>query len=163
MSFAISGAVGSGRIDGITKIVRQQESWAPLYSAAVITESSQAWCLVPIHTLKVKTTQRTQLVDVTAQVQQAVAKSRVVSGVCYVYVPHTTAAIMINECADPDVASDLEGAFDRLIPSARTLPARRREFRFAYEIRTGWREPNNFCGRRQAAVGALAGNLLLRI
>ena len=54
--------------------------------------------------------------DVTAQVQQAVAKSRVVSGVCYVYVPHTTAAIMINECADPDVASDLEGAFDRLIP-----------------------------------------------
>ena len=43
-------------------------------------------------------------------------KSRVASGVCYVYVPHTTAAIMINECADPDVASDLEGAFDRLIP-----------------------------------------------
>jgi secondary thiamine-phosphate synthase enzyme len=53
---------------------------------------------------------------VTAQVQEAVLKSRVSSGVCYVYVPHTTAAIMINECADPDVASDLEGAFDRLIP-----------------------------------------------
>lgn len=52
----------------------------------------------------------------TAQVQQAVGKSRVSNGVCYVYVPHTTAAITINECADPDVASDLEGAFDRLIP-----------------------------------------------
>jgi secondary thiamine-phosphate synthase enzyme len=71
---------------------------------------------VPIQTLKVKTTRRTQLVDMTAQVQQAVEKSRVVGGVCYVYVPHTTAAVMINECADPDVARDLEGAFDRLIP-----------------------------------------------
>jgi secondary thiamine-phosphate synthase enzyme len=68
------------------------------------------------HTLKVKTSRRTQLVNVTAQVQQAVEKSRVADGVCYVYVPHTTAAIVINECADPDVAHDLEGAFDRLIP-----------------------------------------------
>jgi secondary thiamine-phosphate synthase enzyme len=71
---------------------------------------------VPIHTLKVKTTRRTQFVNVTAQVQQVVEKSRAADGVCYVYVAHTTAAIMINECADPDVASDLEGAFDRLIP-----------------------------------------------
>jgi secondary thiamine-phosphate synthase enzyme len=64
----------------------------------------------------VKTARRTQLVNVTAQVQQAVEKSRVSAGICYVYVPHTTAAIMINECADPDVATDLENAFDRLIP-----------------------------------------------
>jgi secondary thiamine-phosphate synthase enzyme len=72
--------------------------------------------IVPIQTFKVKTARRTQLLDVTAQVQQAVEKSKVEAGICYVYVPHTTAAIMINECADPDVASDLEGAFDRLIP-----------------------------------------------
>jgi secondary thiamine-phosphate synthase enzyme len=71
---------------------------------------------VSVHTLKVKTDRRTQLLEVTAQVQQLVETSRVSSGVCYVYVPHTTAAIMINECADPDVAGDLEGAFDRLIP-----------------------------------------------
>jgi secondary thiamine-phosphate synthase enzyme len=71
---------------------------------------------VPIQTFKVKTARRTQLVNVTPQVQQAVEKSRVSAGICYVYVPHTTAAIMINECADPDVATDLEGAFDRLIP-----------------------------------------------
>ena len=69
-----------------------------------------------IQTLKVKTTRRTQLVDVTAQVRQALDKSGMTQGVCYVYVPHTTAAVMINECADPDVASDLEAAFDRLIP-----------------------------------------------
>ena len=71
---------------------------------------------MPIHTLKVNTVRRTQLLDVTAQIQQVVEKSRVTSGMCYVYVPHTTAAVMINECADPDVARDLEGAFDRLIP-----------------------------------------------
>ncbi|MEQ1474678.1 MAG: secondary thiamine-phosphate synthase enzyme YjbQ [Candidatus Acidiferrum sp.] len=71
---------------------------------------------MPVQELKIKTSRRTQLIDVTKQVQQAVEKSRVPAGICYVYVPHTTAAVMINECADPDVATDLEGAFDRLIP-----------------------------------------------
>ena len=69
-----------------------------------------------MHTLIVKTDRRTQLVDVTAQVQRVVASSRVATGICYLYVPHTTAAITINECADPDVARDVEGALDRLIP-----------------------------------------------
>ena len=71
-----------------------------------------------MHTLHVKTDRRTQLVDVTAQVQKAVAAWRVSRGICYLYVPHTTAAITINECADPDVARDIEGALDRLIPAA---------------------------------------------
>src|ERR1700682_812179 len=65
--------------------------------------------------LKVKTGRRTQLLDVTAAVERAVAESGVATGVCYVYVPHTTAAVMINEHADPDVATDLEGVFDRLV------------------------------------------------
>jgi secondary thiamine-phosphate synthase enzyme len=69
-----------------------------------------------MQTLSVKTDRRTQLVDVTAQVQKAVASSGVTEGICYLYVPHTTAAITINECADPDVARDVEGAMDRLIP-----------------------------------------------
>jgi secondary thiamine-phosphate synthase enzyme len=71
---------------------------------------------MPNYAFETKTTRRTQLVNVTKQVQQAVEKSRVSTGVCYVYMPHTTAAVMINECADPDVATDLERAFDRLIP-----------------------------------------------
>jgi secondary thiamine-phosphate synthase enzyme len=71
-----------------------------------------------MQTLSVKTDRRTQLVDVTAQVQKAVSASNVADGVCYLYVPHTTAAITINECADPDVARDVEGAMDRLIPIA---------------------------------------------
>jgi secondary thiamine-phosphate synthase enzyme len=69
-----------------------------------------------METLRVRTERRTQLVDVTATVERAVKASGVVSGICYVYVPHTTAGVAINEHADPDVASDLEGVFDRLVP-----------------------------------------------
>jgi secondary thiamine-phosphate synthase enzyme len=66
--------------------------------------------------LRVKTARRTQLVDVTKDVERAVAAAGVVSGVCYVYLPHTTAGVTINECCDPDVATDLEGVFERLAP-----------------------------------------------
>lgn len=66
--------------------------------------------------LRVKTTRRTQLADVTEEVEKAVKKAGVSSGVCYVYVPHTTAGVIINEHFDPDVATDLEGVFDRLVP-----------------------------------------------
>ena len=69
-----------------------------------------------METVRVKTDRRTQLVDVTREVGKVVAASGVASGVCYVYVPHTTAAVTINEHADPDVATDLEGVFDRLVP-----------------------------------------------
>jgi secondary thiamine-phosphate synthase enzyme len=58
------------------------------------------------------------LVDVTTAVERVVGESGVLSGVCYVYVPHTTAGVAINEHADPDVASDLEGVFDRLVPQS---------------------------------------------
>jgi secondary thiamine-phosphate synthase enzyme len=64
----------------------------------------------------VKTSRRTQFLDVTPEIERVVAGSGVTSGVCHVFVPHTTAAVMINEHADPDVASDLEGIFDRLVP-----------------------------------------------
>jgi secondary thiamine-phosphate synthase enzyme len=71
-----------------------------------------------METLRVKTAQRTQLVDVTGLIERAVKTSGVASGVCYVYVPHTTAGVTINEHADPDVATDLEGVFDRLVPQS---------------------------------------------
>src|SRR5437764_13169592 len=69
-----------------------------------------------MQTLIVKTDRRTQLLDVTAQVQKAVSTAKISKGTCYLYVPHTTAGIAINECADPDVARDIEGALDRLVP-----------------------------------------------
>ena len=67
-------------------------------------------------TLRIKTVRRTQFVDITREVQEAVRDSGIADGLCYVYVPHTTAGIAINEHADPDVAGDGEGIFDRLIP-----------------------------------------------
>ena len=69
-----------------------------------------------METLHVETKRRTQFVDITKEVAQVVKASGVASGVCYVYVPHTTAGVVINEHADPDVATDLEGLFDRLVP-----------------------------------------------
>src|SRR6202041_3851957 len=66
--------------------------------------------------LRIKTTRRTQLLDVTQAVERTVAQTGVGTGIFYVYVPHTTAGVMINEHADPDVATDLEGVFDRFVP-----------------------------------------------
>lgn len=66
--------------------------------------------------IRVKTTRRTELVDITDQVQRVVSALGVRLGTCFIYVPHTTAGVLINEHADPDVASDAEGAFDRLVP-----------------------------------------------
>src|SRR6516165_11108171 len=68
--------------------------------------------------LRVKTDHRTQMLDVTNEVQRVVASSGVRNGTCLLYVPHTTAGVFINEHADPDVASDAEGALDRLVPMA---------------------------------------------
>ena len=67
-------------------------------------------------TLDVKSSRRTQLLDVTSAVQQLVSSSGITSGVCYLYVPHTTAGVTINEADDPDVARDLETTLDRLVP-----------------------------------------------
>jgi secondary thiamine-phosphate synthase enzyme len=66
--------------------------------------------------IRVKTTRRTELVDITKEVQRVVSALGVRLGTCFIYVPHTTAGVLINEHADPDVASDAEGAFDRLVP-----------------------------------------------
>ena len=67
-------------------------------------------------TLRIKTSKRTQFVDITREVEHTVHESGVTGGLCCVYVPHTTAGVTINEHADPDVARDVEGIFDRLIP-----------------------------------------------
>lgn len=66
--------------------------------------------------LRVKTSRRTELVNITAQVAKIIAGSGVQEGVCQIYVPHTTAGVIINEGYDPDVVRDLETALDRLVP-----------------------------------------------
>jgi len=69
-----------------------------------------------MQSLRIKTTRRTQLLDITNEVQRIVTALGIRVGTCFLYVPHTTAGVLINEHADPDVASDVEGAFDRLVP-----------------------------------------------
>jgi len=67
-------------------------------------------------TFTVKTAKREQLVDITAEVMEIISKSRVNSGICVLYVPHTTAAITINENADPSVRVDIEETLSKLVP-----------------------------------------------
>jgi secondary thiamine-phosphate synthase enzyme len=64
----------------------------------------------------VHTSQHTQFVDITDQVQRAVEATDVKVGVCTVVVPHTTAGITINENADPDVVADIIYALDKMVP-----------------------------------------------
>jgi secondary thiamine-phosphate synthase enzyme len=66
--------------------------------------------------LKVRTTSRVDLVDITHLVQKAVSEAEVKSGLCTIYVPHTTAAVTINENADPSVRSDIVKELNKIIP-----------------------------------------------
>ena len=66
--------------------------------------------------LSVKTRERTELVDITSELQNLVRKSGVEHGLCMLYVPHTTAAVTINESADPTVKSDMLKVINQVIP-----------------------------------------------
>jgi len=56
------------------------------------------------------------MVDITDEIQRAVSQDGMQEGICYLFVPHTTAAITINEGADPSVCQDILGKLDQLIP-----------------------------------------------
>jgi secondary thiamine-phosphate synthase enzyme len=71
-----------------------------------------------VHKISVRTTRRTELKNVTTEIESLVRNSGIQSGLCYLYVPHTTAGVIVNEGYDPDVARDMEGAFDRLAPDS---------------------------------------------
>jgi len=66
--------------------------------------------------IRVSTKSRTELVDITSQVQDAVRESGVLDGICHVYVPHTTAGITINENADPSVRQDILMELNKMVP-----------------------------------------------
>ena len=64
----------------------------------------------------VKTRSRTEFVDITADIQNLVTRSDIAEGLCMVYVPHTTAAVTINESADPSVKSDILMILNQIVP-----------------------------------------------
>ena len=67
-------------------------------------------------TFNIKTDKHTQMKDITRLVQDEVRKSGITDGLCVVFTPHTTAAVTINENADPDVVRDLNMELGKIIP-----------------------------------------------
>ncbi len=66
--------------------------------------------------LSVKTNAKTELIDITSKVQSMVRQSTITDGICMLYVPHTTAAVTINESADPSVRDDIIMILNRIVP-----------------------------------------------
>ncbi|PKM76906.1 MAG: hypothetical protein CVU90_10030 [Firmicutes bacterium HGW-Firmicutes-15] len=69
-----------------------------------------------LHKLTIQTEQHTQMIDITAHVQDIIRQDKIEEGMVLVYCPHTTAAITINENADPDVVHDILLRLDELYP-----------------------------------------------
>jgi secondary thiamine-phosphate synthase enzyme len=69
-----------------------------------------------IQTFPVRTSAQTEFIDITRSVQEAVKKTEIEDGLCIVFIPHTTAAVTINENADPSVAHDIVMELNKIIP-----------------------------------------------
>ena len=67
-------------------------------------------------TLSVTTRNRSEMIDITSKIEDELKKSGLKDGVCFLFVPHTTAGITINESADPGVATDIQEMLNKLIP-----------------------------------------------
>jgi secondary thiamine-phosphate synthase enzyme len=68
-----------------------------------------------IHTLSVRTSRGTEMVDITGQIQELVRLSGVTEGVCHIFEAHTTAGLTINENADPSVQADMLMVLNKII------------------------------------------------
>lgn len=77
-------------------------------------------------TITIKTTNQTEFIDITSQIQHVLKENTIEDGLCCVFVPHTTAGITINEGADPSVQGDILAVLNEVIP-----------FRFPYRHAEG--------------------------
>jgi secondary thiamine-phosphate synthase enzyme len=68
--------------------------------------------------IDIRTNSRTEMIDITNLVQVAINEKKVKSGICVVFAPHTTAAVTINENADPDVPRDIIFALEKAVPQS---------------------------------------------
>jgi len=69
-----------------------------------------------MHEVNLQTNSRIEMIDITALVQAVIDSEKISKGLCIIFSPHTTAAITINENADPDVPRDILAALDRAVP-----------------------------------------------
>jgi len=72
-----------------------------------------------MNTIEVKTTKRNEFVDITSKVEKIVKDSKIKDGLCVVFCPHTTAALTINENADPSVQKDIISHLEELVPAGK--------------------------------------------
>jgi len=68
------------------------------------------------YSLELSTHKRTEIIDITEKIQELIKKSKVQSGIAIIYIPHTTAAVIINENYDPSVTEDITATLNRLVP-----------------------------------------------
>jgi len=66
--------------------------------------------------IDIQTHNKSEMIDITSIVQNVVSKEKAVTGICVIFAPHTTAAITINENADPDVPRDIIAALGKVVP-----------------------------------------------
>jgi secondary thiamine-phosphate synthase enzyme len=69
-----------------------------------------------IYTVDIKTNSRVEFQEITSKVRDVLGRSGIKSGVCHVFVPHTTAGIMVNEHADPSVVEDIAAQLEEMVP-----------------------------------------------
>jgi len=69
-----------------------------------------------IYTVDIKTNSRVEFQEITSKVRDILGRSGVKSGVCHIFVPHTTAGIMVNEHADPSVVEDIAAQLEEMVP-----------------------------------------------
>jgi secondary thiamine-phosphate synthase enzyme len=68
--------------------------------------------------IRISSTKRTEIIDITGEIRAIVRNAKVKSGIVVVYVPHTTAAVTINENADPSVKKDIINTLSKIIPES---------------------------------------------
>ena len=66
--------------------------------------------------ITVRSSRRNEMIDITLQVNEAIRSTGKTQGLCFIFVPHTTAAVTINENADPDVQKDILTTLSRVFP-----------------------------------------------
>ena len=69
-----------------------------------------------MHKLNITTSARTEMLDITSQIQQVLTQGGIKSGICMIFIPHTTAGVTINENADPDVVHDILKEINKIVP-----------------------------------------------
>ncbi|HAG11231.1 MAG TPA: hypothetical protein DCK76_07600 [Desulfotomaculum sp.] len=67
-------------------------------------------------TIEIVTAGHTEFADITSRVRKLIVESGISEGICCLYVPHTTAALLINENADPTVVQDITSKLERIVP-----------------------------------------------